>query len=81
MSITWHYGYFYASRSSDRVLPTRIYNSLIPGGILAFMVMIILVFVYFPSTVSTVLKFRSGVLPSLRDPDFGKYRAASDLVC
>lgn len=35
---------------------------------------------YIPSHVSTVLMFRSGVLESLRDPYFEKYRTALDVI-
>jgi hypothetical protein len=31
--------------------------------------------VYIPSSIHTILKFRSGVIPSLRDPTFLKYRS------
>lgn len=30
--------------------------------------------VYIPSSIHTILKFRSGVIPSLKDPGFIKYR-------
>lgn len=45
------------------------------GTLFAFFAGMALAVVYIPSTTSTILKFRSGVLPSLRDPDFVKYRA------
>lgn len=36
--------------------------------------------VYIPSTIHTVLKFRSGVIPSLMDPYFITYRKALHLT-
>jgi hypothetical protein len=35
---------------------------------------------YVPSSVSTIIKFRSGVIPSLRDKGFVKYRYSQDQV-
>lgn len=39
-----------------------------------------LVLVYLPTTASTVMRLRCGVIPSLRDPHFPKYRLAPDTV-
>lgn len=52
------------------IIPSKadIYNSLIPAGALTFTVLLLLVSVYFPNTTSTILKFRSGFLPSLHSP-------------
>ena len=44
--------------------------SIITGSIVA----LITTAVYIPSSIHTVLKFRSGVIPSLKDPNFLKYR-------
>jgi len=44
------------------------------GGLLAFFAAISASAGYFPSIVNTTLKFRSGVIPSLRDPNFANYR-------
>ena len=35
---------------------------------------------YVPSSVSTIIQFRSGVIPSLRDKSFMKYRYSQDLI-
>jgi len=35
---------------------------------------------YVPSSVSTILKFRSGVIPSLRDTSFTNYRSSEDQI-
>ena len=53
--------YFVPSKSD-------IYNSLIPAGALTYTVLLLLVSVYFPNTTSTILKFRSGFVPSLHCP-------------
>jgi hypothetical protein len=45
-------------------------------GLLAFVAASILAASYFPSIVSTTLKFRSGVIPSLQDPNFARYRTS-----
>lgn len=52
------------------ITPTRdaIVYSLYPGGAITCVFLLLLVCVYFPSTVATILKFRSGVNPSLHDP-------------
>ena len=44
--------------------------SIVTGSIVA----VITAGVYIPSAIHTVLKFRSGVIPSLKDPYFLKYR-------
>jgi hypothetical protein len=36
--------------------------------------------VYVPSSISTIIKFRFGVIPSLRDKDFVRYRYSQDQV-
>jgi hypothetical protein len=45
-----------------------VYYSLIPGGIITAIFLVALILVYLPTTVSMILKFRTGVRPSLRDP-------------
>lgn len=48
------------------------------GGLIAFFSAIFLATLYIPSVTSTVLRFRSGIIPSLRDPSFSsKYRDAT----
>jgi hypothetical protein len=54
------------------------YYSFILGGIIIYSMMVLLMLVYYPSTVSTVLKFRSGARPSLHDPIFSRYRDVAD---
>jgi hypothetical protein len=52
------------------LIPTKddLYYSLYPSGVIVFVILFVLLCVYFPSTASTVLKFRSGFFPSLHDP-------------
>jgi len=63
-------------------IPTRelIYVSFYPGGAIALLMVMLLISVYYPSTVSSILKFRSGKLPSLHDPNFGRYRSIADTI-
>jgi len=42
--------------------------------IVGFITALATTLVYIPSTIHTIMKFRSGVIPSLRDPNFIKYR-------
>jgi len=46
------------------------------GALTAVAMSLAIALVWLPSSVSTVLQFRSGVIGSLRDPYFQKYRAA-----
>jgi hypothetical protein len=55
----------------------RIYYSFIPGGSITISVLALLIMIPYPSTVSSVMKYRCGYLPSLHDPQFQKYRANS----
>lgn len=56
------------------IQPWQIQMAFGISGLLAFIAAIILAASYYPSTVTTTLKFRSGVIPSLQDPNFTKYR-------
>ena len=53
-------------------------RSLYPASFTAMGVMVLLILIYIPSAVSTVLKFRSQILPSLRSPQFEVYTKAVD---
>lgn len=55
-----------------------VYRALYPASFAAIGVMILLFLIYIPSAVSTVLKFRSQALPSLRSPLFTVYTKAVD---
>jgi hypothetical protein len=61
-------------------IPTarNIQNSSMVGIVFAFSVGIVLILLYLPSTVATILKFRCGVIPSMHDPQFQSYRLAAD---
>lgn len=63
-------------------VPTRqqVYYALYPASSIAMLVVVGLITVYIPSTVNTILKLRSGVLPSLHDPLFFKYRKSAATV-
>lgn len=52
-------------------MPALIFSALVGVG---------LILVYIPSMIGTVLKLRSGVIGSLHDPHFPKYRASADTI-
>ena len=72
------------------MLPQWIYNMIpteqqiryafYPAAAIATLVALVLILLYIPSTVSTILKFRCGRIPSLHDSSFVKYRMASDSI-
>jgi len=51
-----------------------------PAAGVATAVALVIVCLYLPSTVSTILKFRCGRIPSLHGSSFVKYRMASDTI-
>ena len=53
-------------------------RALYPASLTAIAVMVLLFLIYIPSAVSTVLKFRSQVIPSLRSDHFDVYTKAVD---
>ena len=53
---------------------------LIIFTIVSFLVSLLLAVIYIPSTIITTLKLRSGVIPTFNDPNFRKYRVATDTV-
>lgn len=63
-------------------VPTReqVYAAFYPAASIAMLVAVSILQNYIPSTVTTILKFRSGALPSLKDPLFFKYRKSPDTV-
>lgn len=72
-----------AQASVDSLYPTQRYMVMVPavvGTIVAFITALSLAVTYIPSVISTTLKLRSGVTPSLRDPNFARYRFAADMV-
>lgn len=67
----------------DSLYPNQKYMVMIPcmfGTIIAVLTALSLAVSYIPSVTSTTLKFRSGVIPSLRSSNFARYRYAADLV-
>lgn len=54
--------------------------SLYVGGIFSVIVGITLIIIYLPSTVTTILKLRCGMLPSLHDCHMKKYRNSVDTI-
>jgi hypothetical protein len=62
--------------------PTRpqVMFALTMGGLAAFLSTVALAIVWIPSSVSTIEQFRCGVLRSLHDAEFEKYRVAPDLT-
>jgi hypothetical protein len=58
----------------------QVYQTFIPGAVTALIVAICLFILYIPSTTATILRFRTGMLPSLRDPLFQRYKVGVDSV-
>mmetsp|Transcript_4552 Transcript_4552/g.6657 ORF Transcript_4552/g.6657 Transcript_4552/m.6657 type:complete len:372 (-) Transcript_4552:699-1814(-) len=58
--------------------PSMIYSAFIPGAVIAFISGILLISVYVPSTVSTVLKLRCGLIQTLKNDNFNSYRSSAD---
>ena len=54
--------------------------ALYPASSVAAVVALLLMLLYIPSTVSTILQLRCGKIPSLHDASFVKYRASSDTI-
>lgn len=72
-----------AESSVDSLYPAEEYMVYVPflvGTIVASVTALSLAITYIPSVTSTTLKLRSGVIPSLRDPEFHNYRKAADQV-
>ena len=70
-----------ASVFSDLGLTRKDYRICSVVGLLAGILAAVFVWlVHIPSFISTVLKFRSGAIPSLNDRDFLRYRHAPDVV-
>jgi len=72
-----------AQASVNSLYPSEKYMVKVPAvlaTIVAFITAISLAVTYIPSVVSTTLKLRSGVIPSLRSPGFTRYRFAADTV-
>lgn len=59
-------------------LQKRIFLSVGMGGLVAVLATLAIAIVWLPSAVSTILQFRSGVIGSLRDADFSRYRKARE---
>ncbi|KAL3908061.1 MAG: hypothetical protein SGILL_008627, partial [Bacillariaceae sp.] len=66
----------------DGIIPLKwqLKISVFVGGIFGLLAAIGIAVVYLPSSVCTILKFRYGVIPSLGNETFRKYRFAVDLV-
>jgi hypothetical protein len=66
----------------DDLLPTQteIRIAAHVGAVVAILSAISLAVVWIPSSVSTIMQFRSGVIGSLYDPAFNDYRVAPDLT-
>ncbi len=58
----------------------QVYQTFIPGAVTALIVAICIFILYIPSTTATILRFRTGMLPSLRDPLFQRYKIGVDSV-
>eukprot|EP00568_Trieres_chinensis_P014101 CAMPEP_0183326472 /NCGR_PEP_ID=MMETSP0160_2-20130417/82261_1 /TAXON_ID=2839 ORGANISM="Odontella Sinensis, Strain Grunow 1884" /NCGR_SAMPLE_ID=MMETSP0160_2 /ASSEMBLY_ACC=CAM_ASM_000250 /LENGTH=611 /DNA_ID=CAMNT_0025494465 /DNA_START=70 /DNA_END=1905 /DNA_ORIENTATION=- len=67
----------------DNFYPEERYMVVAPlavGTCFATLAAISLTIVYIPSVISTTLQLRSGVIPTFRDPNFGKHRFGAELV-
>lgn len=72
-----------AENSVNTLYPAEKYMIAIPLGIatlMAFATAMYLSVTYIPSVASTILKLHCGVIPTLQDSDFGRYRRAPDQV-
>lgn len=72
-----------AESSVDSLYPSEewvVHTPVLIGTIVASLTALSLAVTYIPSVASTTLKLRSGVIPSLRDPEFNRYRVAADQV-
>lgn len=73
-----------AMEASVRSLyPSEKYMVVVPltlATIVSFVVAFYLSVTYIPSVIATILKLRCGVIPTLRDKEFFKYRVAPDQV-
>ena len=58
----------------------RVMIPMILGSVTAFITAFSLAVTYIPSVTSTTLQLRSGVIPTLRNPRFNRYRFAADQV-
>ena len=69
--------------SVENMYPSEPYMVVAPfavGTVIAFITAVSLAVTYIPSVTSTTLKLRSGVIPSLHDAEFNRYRFAQDTV-
>lgn len=67
----------------NSLYPSERYMLTVPiaiATVLSFLTTGYLAISYIPSVMYTTLKLRTGVIPSLRDPRFSKFRQAPDLV-
>jgi hypothetical protein len=72
-----------ADDSVDSLYPSEKYMVVVPlaiGTVVAFLTALFLAVMYMPSVMMTILKLRSGNIPSLRDHNFNMYRIAPDQV-
>jgi hypothetical protein len=69
-----------APTEADTELALGVKTAFIFGGVFAFITAAFMTAVFIPTMVSTTLKFRRGVIPSLRSEAFLRYRRALDEV-
>lgn len=64
------------------IFPTgeMVHTALSPAGFIAMVFMAIIISLYIPSSIATILKFRAGILPSLGSVYFQKYRTDLDMT-
>jgi len=60
--------------------PDELRIALLPSAIIAVAVMVMIICLYIPSTVSTILKYRCGIYKSLGSDEFQLYRVAVDTI-
>jgi len=72
-----------ADESVDSLYPSEKYMVVLPmyvGTAVAFLTALYLAMSYIPSVTTTILRLRSGDIPTLRDPEFNRHRIAADQV-
>jgi hypothetical protein len=80
-TVSSYKGNFIKDFVDDNELTRRYYRLAVTVGLLGGFFVALSVFVVFiPSFVSTVLKFRSGIIPSLGDREFLRFRYALDVT-
>ena len=68
----------FVTQTANSIPTSDAFFSILVGGFAGFAAILGISLVFIPSYISTVLKFRSGVIPTLTNKDFLLYRASGD---